>query len=233
MNRKSWIAGIAAVALALVALSAYGHSLAVSAPGLAGTGNKLELQYLGADASLAFVSDNTPDNETIYRAKVTLNLNGADTNSFRSGSGFFYFYQAFGTGYFAGVGGCAGPSTARPAIRLGIQKAGTNYGIRAFTFDNQCNRRGTLPACLINNTSADVDVQVQWKQRQGGELNNFSLQTFEGGVMTCDVSETVQNTAISITDQALLTLPDAASPVTVDTTIYVDEFESFRTLATP
>lgn len=231
MKHKSLLTAFVVVALALMASGVYAHSLAVTAPGLSGTGFKLELQYLGADPSLAFVSDNTPDNETIYRAKVTLNLNGADTNSFRAGSGFFYFFQAFGDGYFAGVGGCAGAATARPAIRLGIQKAGTNYGIRAFTFDNQCNRRGTLPACLIGNTSADVDVQVQWQQRQGGATDNFSLQTFEGGVMTCDVSETVQNTAISITDSILLTLPDAASPVTVDTTIFVDEFESFRTLA--
>ena len=227
--KKFTLLTVATLSILAVTFGAFAHDVAVTAGGLGGSNFKLELQFLGADPSLAFVQDSTPNLEQVYRAKFSFNMNGANGTSFRNGSAFIYLFQAFGSGHFISAGNC-GPSGVGPVIRAGVQKVGSQYAIRVYSFDNQCNRRSPLPGCIISDLSADVDVQIQW-EAGNGLPNNFSVQMFENGIETCNSATTVQNGFLRITDQALLTLPDAATPVQNDHTVFVDNFESFRTLA--
>lgn len=212
-----------------VATGAMGHNAVVTAPGLDASNYKLELQYTAADPTRATVQDASPEMESVYRARFTLNLNGAGGSSFRNDNAFVYVFQAFGDGRFANVGLCPA-TTVGPIIRAGVQKVGSQYAVRVFAFDNQCSRRSPLPGCIISDTSADVEVQIQW-QAINNTADNFSVQLFEGGSEVCSSAVQVQNGNTRITHQAFTTIPDAATPVLNDHTVHVDNFESYRTLA--
>lgn len=214
---------IVSVFLFAAAGTAVAHDVSVAAPGLDGTNYKLKMDYLAGDSSLAYVLDSTPDNETVYRVEFMFNGDNADINTWPNPA-FVYFFQAYGGGFYSGNPG--------PVIRAGIHHVNGSYGIRVFAYDNQGNRRGTLPSAIIP-MDQDVKIQIEWEAQNGSPPDNLVVRTFVSGVMTreCWVEGSLQNGSTYITDQSLITLPDGGTTITSDATLYADEFASYRTLA--
>lgn len=219
---------VLALALAPVALAQ--NSLAVTSsaamgntiPGNDCTGDLLpgpcglELRFDTGQFNRAKVQHTDFGEEVVYRARWFMDLNGYDSPE-RSRNFFFITH-----GNFNQLG------ITRPTFRCTIQHGfGLVYGVACELWDNQLNRAG-VPRCLVP-ADGPFEVELQYTSGCAPTRGQFILKTFESGVETCSQMIEVQNCAHNITHHTFETLPEAN--VLSPSTVYIDEFSSFRTLA--
>ena len=72
-------------------------------------------------------------------------------------------------------------------------------------------------------------MQIEWTAGCNPNQGIFRLAIFESGVETCSSSALVQNCVMNITHFSFDTLPEGGMDTA--STVYIDEFSSFRTLA--
>lgn len=203
-------------ALAVTSAAAMGDSVAQNdcsgdgQPGPCG----LEMRFEPGDATRAKAQHTGFGTEQVYRARWWMDLNSFDSPE-RSRNFFFTTHGLFN-------------NITRPTFRCTVQHGfGATYGIACESWDNQLNRVG-VPRCLVSE-DGPFEVQVEWTAGCAPTKGIIRIKTFESGVEACSQEAEVQNCALNITHMTMETLPEGG--VLTSSTLYVDEFSSFRTLA--
>jgi hypothetical protein len=185
---------------------------------LNGTNFGLEVTFDNADTSVAYVRDDTPNDETVYRAGFWIDPNSAVLNS-------------GGRGRMVSVFLGRGNSAGRILVQLQrFNNTANTYKIRAACADNtNLTRRrardlGTNAwGIVINDEPVYVTFESVFANNQEGVCSlraNGEFQTHTG-----------YQSGLGDIEQAFFGAPrDVAA---IDGSIYLDEFESFRTLAPP
>jgi hypothetical protein len=207
-----------ALLFALLTAPAYSQTALNVVPGAAlnGTNFGLEVTFDSADTSAAYVRDDSPNDETVYRAGFWIDPNSAVLNS-------------GGKGRMTSVFLARGNGAGRILVQLQRFNNSTNtYKIRAACADNTnlTRRRARDPitnawGIVIQDEPVYVTFESVFAGSQGGECRI----TANGETQ---VHDTYQSSFGDV-EQAFFGAPrDVAA---VNGSIYLDEFESFRTLA--
>lgn len=211
-----------AIAFALLNSPAFAQTSLQVVPGAAlnGTTQGLEVTFDSANRTAAYVRDDTPDNESVYRASFWIDPNSAVLNS--GGNGRM-------TSLFLARGGANGAATAG-RILVQLQRFGAGYKVRAVCADNTnlTRRRARDPitnawGIVISDEPTFVSFEAVFASNANG-----------GGVCRITIDgETQEHTGYQSffgdVEEVRLGAPRDIAPVTGS--IYLDEFESFRTLA--
>lgn len=218
MNRIMLTLAVAIALAAVPAVVAQNSLVVTEDAGLNGTMFGLELRYEPGQLNLEYVQDTNPSNEIVYRAAWWMDVNSfAGVDPSRN----FFFYTH-------GTNIASPDDPPLPVIRGLVFTKDVRRAIRFEAWDNQNNLRGTN-SCMVP-VSGEIQVEVNWTAGNVPNPGSLNYKIFEGGVMTCDMTVPggIQNGFIDIDFQSLQTRP--ADGVTANSTLYVDEFESFRTL---
>ena len=221
------LAAVAALALAPAALAQ--NTLAVTSSAAMGSSVAdqncegdgqpgpcgLEMRFEPGQFNRAKIQHTGFGTETVYRARWFMDINNFDPPD-RTRN---FFFQTHGNFNMTGI--------TRPSFRCTIQHGNGLYGIGCESWDNQLNRVG-IPRCLIP-ADGPFEMQIEWTAGCAPTRGIFRLTTFENGSQTCQETVEVQNCALNITHQTFETLPEGG--LLTSSTVYIDEFASFRTLA--
>lgn len=178
----------------------------------------LELHWEPGQTNLAFVQDDSPNGETVYRARWFMDLNNFDMPAQKRN---FFFINH---GLYSGTG-----NPQNTVLRMPIGFANNLHIIGMEVWDNQLNRKG-VPWCIVPS-DGPFEVQIEFTAGNVPNPGSARLQIFEGGVETCNhiAAGGIQNGAFNINFQTLLTRAEGG--LNTPSVIYIDEFSSFRTLA--
>jgi hypothetical protein len=211
MMKKFVFAGI--IALLLSPIVADAASLAVTNPAaMAGTNYGLAVTFTG-DTAKAYVKDETPDGETIYRAQFWFDpasVNMADRT-------YYVLFRATRTT----------PMSAAVMI-LHKYVAGT-HRIWLRGLNNPLTVRFSTRIDLMAGSPSLL--QVEWTQGDtpGVLSGNATLTVLDGYAAGQSVGIDLNNSDFVVDDCLLGAVGNV--PATSTGTIYVDEFASYRTLA--
>ena len=175
----------------------------------------LEMRFEAGQFNRAKVQKTGFGTETVFRAHWFMDLNNFDSPNLTRN----FFFITHGNFNNTGI--------TRPSFRCTIQHGNGNYGIGCESWNNQLNRVG-LNRCLVP-ADGPFEVQVEWTAGCNPNQGIFRLTTFENGVQTCQNQALVQNCVMNITHFSFDTLPEGG--LLSSSVVYIDEFESFRTLS--
>ena len=208
MSKRSILVLVASLALVLGATSAFAdNSLAVTNAAAIVGNFGLEVITDGSSNS-AFVQDVTPDSETVYRAGFRMNPNGIAMDE---GS-----LHAIMMGRMQGGQG--------NIIRLYIRRQGGTYKLRCRW---KKDGGGTGFCGQFTFAPNNTRITVEWVQSDGSD--NGRVRLTKGTSVEADRMG-LANGTFDI-DTVRLGMPQGTNNPTTNGTYYVDEFESFRTLA--
>lgn len=218
--------GLAVCVLLVVAGAATAqNAVAVTnAAAMDGTNFGLELQFAAGQQNIAFVQDQSPNGEKTYRVAFWVNMNNAAMAS----PSIVYLFQA----HTDTPGG--GPPPIRPSIRFRVLHNSGQYAAQAVTWDNQNNPRGS-GGCLV--PAADpFRVQIEYVAANASDPGGpgsikMTLTDGSGSNICTKENASIQNGFLNVQRQSILTLPNTPGTFVAPSTIYIDEFESFRTLS--
>lgn len=225
---------IAIVAALALAGSAAADSLAVNATAAMG-GTNFGLQVSHDNSSRAYVQDNSPTGETVYRASFLFNAASVTGQSINFRQEVF---RTLGMNPNPGAGVCpADPAAVISMIRLWLYQtggSGQDSNLQVWSAGNQCGQRGTLRFPINNNE--DYRVCIEWTT---GPTNTGLLALWVGAPgAACPTSgdpswETtpMTNSLTSIDFIRMGTPSNNTFGAGESATLYFDEFESFRTTA--
>ncbi len=196
----------------LITSQAYAAALSVT-NAAALTGNfGLEVTMQG-DTANAFVRDNSPDSETVFRANFQLKRN---TISFVAPNSNVVFFAMQETG----------PPPDKGVIRLTMGKfADGRVFVRAFAGQNTPLNFRFIGGTII--TPATTVIGVEWVKSDPG-ADNGQLRLYRNGLLQQNRLD-VKNDALDI-DHVRFGAPSLVDASTTGS-YYLDSYESFRTLS--
>lgn len=219
MRRMSRVllATVAVMALAAVPSMAQNSLDVNGTAALNGTSFGLELMFQPGQSNIAFVQDDSPSAETVYRAAWWMDANNFD--GVEPARNFFFFAHGDNAAF---------PGPPLPIIRALIFTVNGNKAFRMSVWDNANNPKGIL-GCLIPS-SGPIQVEFEWTAGNVPTPGDLVYRVFDGGVEICEesVAGGIQNGFITANFQSFQTRPEGG--VQSNTSLYIDEFESFRTL---
>lgn len=187
------------------------------------------------NTSAAFLTDNTPDGESIYRAEFLFDPNDISP---RNGNWRQVIFMAISPNPNPGVNFCAGFGANLSAFRvfLFVANGGNQYAIQMYARGNSCGEVGVLPRTVIADDEP-VKVCVEY-EAAGGGAGRVALAVVDDQA-ACPTSgdpEWTERTGFS-NDGTEINLVQIGTPTTnnfargEDGPLYFDEFASFRTIA--
>lgn len=222
------------VALALVG-SASADSLSVNGTA-AMNGTSYGMQVNHDNSSVAYVQDNTPALETVYRFDFLFNVASmsGQTSNFRQ-----EIFRAIGSNPNPGGGVCpANPAALIGTIRVWLYQTGgggANPSIQVWAKGSSCGERGSLRIPINYNT--DYKVCVEWREALAA-LDNAGVAVVASG-SACPSSgdpawqymTATLNSLGNDIDIVRMGIPSNNNQGAGETgVLYFDEFESFRTM---
>ncbi len=217
--------------LALGASVAVADTLTVESGAAALEGN-YGLAVHHDNSSKAYVQDDTPDSETVYRGSFLFNPNNISpgTANWRQ-----EIFKVTGTNPRPGVGVCHPTNQFADAAKifLVMTQGGTNYKIQGWVFGNQCGARG------LNNIAipADQAKKICWEWEALSSNNGRLAVAVVDTTATCPssgdaawVERTTTNNDTAVTSVRLGCPAINNFGVGENGTMYFDSFESYRTL---
>ena len=236
--KKSWII-FAALAMLFMAAGASADSLQVNntaAMGGTGTacgGSNCGLEVLHDNTSAAYVQDNTPTDESVYRGSFLFNPNNIspETGNFRQ-----VLFSGVGTNPNPGNFSCPAGANINVFRIWGYFTGGSGqiYNVQMWGAGNQCGNRGTSRISI----SKDQPVRICWEWTTGSANTGTIALATTAIADPCPTSGDgawVTNTLSNQnTDLDLVRLGTPATNnfgVGENGSMYYDEFESFRTLS--
>jgi hypothetical protein len=234
--KKSWL--VILVSLFCLAGVASADSLqvnnaaAMGGTGTACSGNNCGLEVLHDNTSAAYVQDNTPNDETVFRGSFLFNPNSIspETVNFRHP-----IFNAIGTNPNPNVGDCNAAANAN-ALRIWlycIGGSGQNYTIQAWANGNQCGARATnrLPI------ASDQPVRICWEMTTGnsntGEIALAIVDDADPCPTSGDGAWDTRSLTNGLVDVDLVRMGSTGTNnfgAGANGSMYFDEYESFRTL---
>ena len=220
-----------AVALVLVAPVATADTLEVltGAAALEGT---YGLAVPHDNTSKAYVQDDTPDSEIVYRGSFMFNPNNISpaTGNWRQ-----EIFKVTGLNPRPGVGVCHPTNQFGDAVKLFLVmvNGGADYKIQGWVFGNQCGARG------LNNIpiATDQPVKICWEwealSTDAGRLAVAVTDTASACPTSGDpawVERTTTNHDTAVTSVRLGTPSQNNFGAGENGTMYFDSFESYRTM---
>jgi len=240
MNRNSKLILVFAAVALLCASAGFADSLAVNnTAALGGTGtacggSNCGLEVTHDNSSAAFVRDDTPVDESVYRATWLMNVAAMSTSSnFRQ-----TIFNVIGDNPNPGVGSCSAGAfqSAFRCFEYQTGGIGQNSSIQCFVRGNQCGERAvTRIPVTVNNP---FRVCVEWTA--GGSNTGLIALAVVDDQASCPPSgdaayntNTVSNQLTNVQFVQLGTPQLNGFGAGEAATYHFDEFESFRTLAAP
>jgi hypothetical protein len=233
MKKGMYVVAIV-VAMAMAGTVA-ADSLTVNA-GAAMGGTNFGLEVTHDNSSPAYVQDNTPDGETVYRFDFLFNvasMTGQSIN-FRQ-----EIIRAIGSNPNPGVGNCpVNPADLIGTIRVWLYQTGgggQNPSIQLWAKGNWCGERGSLRIPINYNT--DYRICVEWKEGAAA-LDNAGVAVVDAG----NACPTSGDPAWQYMTATLNSIGNDVGIVRMGTpsnnsfgagesgVLYFDEFASYRTL---
>ncbi len=167
---------------------------------------------LDGSTNPAYVQDNSPDSETIYRASFITNRNDIDMVTAANHIIFLARQENDGT-----------PDTSTIKLTMGRFGNG-NYFCRAFVMQDNGSFR-FIGGLII--TTFDVKIGIEWKASDAGQSNGF-LRLYRNDVLKQEFTNVDnEDTRIDYVRLGAVTHIDA----TTSGTAFYDSFESYRTLS--
>lgn len=203
------------IAAGLVASGAYAATLAVTGAAALEGSFGLEVQFAG-DTALAYVQDDTPAAETVYRAIWRMDV----TNEVHPGGRYTVLF---------GRGGSPQTGTVRIEV---VRKAGADgLGIKCFVKKNNGNfvkansesTNGFID--IADNAPVQILYEVEFGASGAGSLHceNVTTGAFQDNVSINNNFYDVELVRFGAARQVNMQL--------ITGTLYLDDFQSFRTLA--
>lgn len=241
MNGRGKIFLMSAVALLTVAGSALADSLAVNnAAALGGTGtacggSNCGLEVTHNNASIAYVQDDTPASESIYRFQTLFRVRTmTTTQNFRQP-----IFQALSNNPNPAAPNCGAGAFVSAFRCFNYQTGGTgqNANVQCFIHGNACGN-AAAPRIAIN-TNQTYKMCVEWEQGTASPLVNGSIAyTVVAPNDPCPASgdasyETASANNSSMAIQRIrMGTPQTNTFAAGENAVYdFDEFASFRTIA--
>ena len=218
------------VAVLLMAGPTWADSLSVTQAAALGGTYGLEISHGGTNTG-AFVVDDTPAGEQIYRFSFLINPNGMVGDSSLTP----ILFRAKGDNPNPGGGRCPVNALAQVdsiAIRAKFLQQG--YSLQLRINDNFCGARGTADVPISPNTPSKVCCEVQHAAAGQGVIAIAIVDVGNACPPTGDPSYvTVANSNSSVMEVNRISLGiHETHPASRHVNpMYLDEFESFRTLA--
>lgn len=218
--------------IGLVAGAASADSLAVN--GTAAMEGDYGMELTHDNSSTAYVQDNTPEDETLYRGSFLFNAHSVTGHSinFRQ-----VIFQGYGNNPNPGVGVCpANPDASVGSIRIWLFQTGGDgrfSSIQFYSRGNQCGERST-PRIPINN---DQDYRICFEWSTGATNTGEIALAVVDPASSCPtsgdpawVTSTISNNLNDV-DLVRMGTPALNNFGAGETaTMYFDSFESYRTL---
>lgn len=211
---------------------AVNNTAAMGGTGTACGGSNCGLEITHDNSSTAYVQDDSPTAESIYRATFLYNPASITTSSnYRQ-----TIFNAVGDNPNPGGGVCPGGAFVSPFRCFGYQTggAGQNSSVQCFVRGNSC---GEAAVTRINVTENDpVRVCIEWST--GAALSGMIALAVVDDQASCppsgDPAYNVRPITNSLTNVQFIRLGTSQTNgfgAGESASYYFDEFESFRTLA--
>lgn len=239
MRRNSLFIVLSVVGLALAGLASadtltVNNAAAMGGTGTACSGSNCGLQVTHDNTSAAYVQDNTPDNEAIYRFEFMFDPNGVPDTT---GSGFRQeIFRGTGTNPRPGQGLCHPSNAFADALKVFLFRNGSNgnVSVSAWVYGNQCGARGLNNVSI--SSSGPVKICGEW-EAGSSDTGRFAVATVATNA-SCPPSgdgayvfRTTTNHDTAIVQVRMGTIAPNANGAGENGNLYFDEFASFRTLA--
>jgi hypothetical protein len=190
------------------------------------------LEVFHDNSSVAFVEDQSPQNETVYRASFLFNPNNISPGAKLRQN----IFRAIGPNPNPGVGSCdlAGLKNVGRVFLLLYRPDGSRYAAFLQGIGNQCGERATLRVELEPDTPKRICVEMEFGNALSGRLAIAAVDIGDpcptsgsGAWQERDLSNGLTNV-----DRVRLGTPGTNNFGAGESgDMYFDEFESFRTLA--
>ena len=230
------------LALALLAFLGMGaanaDTLAVNATaamggtGTACGGGNCGLEVIHDNSSAAYVQDNSPSSETVYRGSFMFDPNNISDGV--SGNWRQEILKITGTNPNPNTGVCTGTAFADAAKAFAVfTQGGVNYRIQGWIFGNQCGARG------LNNIaiSASGAIKICYEWANGSSDTGYLALAVVGTTDACPssgggawTSRTTSNNLTFVEQTRMGVSATNNFGVGENGSMYFDEFESFRTV---
>lgn len=239
MRRNSLFIVLSVVGLTLAGLASADSLSVTNAAAMGGSGTAcgggncgLEVFHDNSDA--AYVQDNTPDNEAIYRFEFMFDPNGVPdtaTGGFRQ-----EIFRGTGINPRPGVGQCHPTNAFADGLKVFLFRNGSNgnTSVSSWVYGNQCGARGLNNISI--STSGPVKICGEWESG-GSDTGRFAVATVATSA-SCPPSgdaayifRTTSNQDTAIVQVRMGTIAPNANGAGETGDLYFDEFASFRTLA--
>lgn len=237
---KNWrFLGLVVMAILVLAGASFADTLAVNnAAAMGGTGtacggSNCGLAVTHDNTSAAFVQDDSPASESMYRGSFLFNpnnVNASATRNFRQ-----LIFSAKGPNPNPGVGNCTTLQFIDP-LRIWyfpVGGVGQNSTMQIFAFGNQCGARGSTRIPI----ASDQPVKVCFEWSTGNSSTGRVDLAIVGTTAACPSSGDAAWNGADITngltslDFVRMGIPATNNFAAGESgTFYFDEFESFRTL---
>ena len=222
--RKALILG--AFALLVAPLAVQASSLGTVSGAAALEGSYGLPVTINNDGTNAYVSTDTPDGESTYRARFLIDLNDTFTQATANTNGNNFFTLAQADGDYNGTP----PPVYAPTFRLYVMNRTVAPYCRArLGVYSNINQRILAPPVGID-CNGTVELTIEWQA--GASSTGIARLTSVSPVIGTRVGERtdVSNHTLNV---QLFRFGHAAGtpPQTISGTFYLDSFESYRTLA--
>lgn len=187
------------------------------------------------NSSTAFVQDDSPQDESIYRYSFLFNPNNISPEN---GNWRHTIFWAQSLNTRPGNGTCPVSAGARiPATRvfLTLRNGGTRYGVRAVAFANVCGKLGTINLDIPQG--APSKICGFWEQGTVGVPGSHGIAVVGSGDPcpthgdAAYATNNIINNELSVFRVQMGSLATNTFGRGENGSWYLDEFESFRTLA--
>ncbi len=230
-------------AVTMIASIAGADSLAVNdtaAMGGTGTacgGSNCGLEVLHDNTSVAYVQDNSPSQENIYRFEFLFNPN--DISNGISLNWRHTIFWAQSANPRPGNGTCPAGVNAKvfaTRVFLTLRQGGQRYGVRSVMMGNICGKLGTLNLDVPQNSASKI-CGYFWQATTPDGMGEHGVAVV-GPTDACPSDGSTAYTTNQIRNAELSVIQAQMGSLAVNNfnrgengSMYFDEFASFRTLA--
>ncbi|MCP4655486.1 MAG: hypothetical protein GY856_08720 [bacterium] len=226
---------IVLVAALVLAGAAFADSLAVNGSAAMG-GSTYGLDLTHDNSSIAYVQDDTPNDESVYRAEFLFAAPSVVTSiNYRQA-----IFVALGQNPRPGVGLCHPTQPVVESIRCFHYQiwGGTTVSFQCFSRGDWCGESFTAPLLFLNDADVDTDgeirVCIEWESNAGTNAGKIRLALVDDADSCSSASWTtgnVTNNDCNVEFVRLGTPQVNYFSAGEAATYYFDDFQSFRTLA--
>jgi hypothetical protein len=222
---------LAASALLLASTSAWANSLGVNANAAMSGGFGLEVFH--DNSSVAYVQDNSPQSESVYRAEFLVNPNNISPEN---GNWRQVIFSGHGPNPRPGIGNCPQQAAFQPVFRAWLVFSGGNgqvYNLQFWGHGNQCGQIGTARLPIPKDQPSRVCMEYEAANANAGRIRLAVVGMNEACPSTTSPSWVERTFSNGFTRVDFVRL---GAPFTnnfgrgENGSWYLDDFASFRTL---